>query len=1263
MASAIRASALSFSGRDDPAVLIFEMGRMMVLKLLLAAGRRLTARSIRIFFGFSRLRPASAGAPARCTAALALSTAAAMLCLSSATAQAACQTSVDFTGKTVGQSVTLDVSSCSEPIRAGLYTTLGFDSQTGYPMVGNPGGGTPASINGGNGVVFLVTPGSTDGSVYFDYTIQLTTMGSSNSASIPLFYASQSCPLSAPCAYSLANGGNVYAITDTSYPIAVTNLPLPPTVTSLNPTSGPAAGTNSVVITGTGFTGTTGAASVKFGATNATSYVVNSATQITAVAPAGTGTVNVTVTNNAVTSATGAGTQYTYLPAPTVTALNPTSGPAGGTNSVVITGTGFTGTSGAAGVRFGATNATSYVVDSATQITAVAPAGTGVVNVTVTNNSATSATGAGNQYTYIAGPAVTALNPTSGTVAGGNSVVITGTGFTGTTGAASVRFGATNATSYVVNSATQITAVAPSGTGVVNVTVTNNSATSATGAGNQYTYVAAPTVTAVSPTAGPTSGGTSVVITGTNLSGATAVNFGATAAAGFTVNSATQITATSPAGTGTVDITVTTVGGTSAISAADQFTYVAAPTVTSIAPTSGPAAGGTSVTITGTNLSGVNAVVFGATPATGFTVDSATQITATSPAGTGTVDVRVTTVGGTSATSAADQFTYVAAPTVTSIAPTSGPTAGGTSVVMACAAVVAVIEVALATVNVVTAVPPMVTAVAPVKLLPVIVTFTGATSVTFGGTAATSFTVGSATSITATTPAHAAGAVDITVTTPGGTATGAGLYSYIVPVTTTSLASSRNPSEAGQAVTFTATVSANGAMPTGTVTFSDGGVAIGSASLTGGVAAFTTSALAIGNHTITAAYAGNANFAASTSAPLLQAVNTPQDSLKLRALQIVATRTVAQNSGSAISGAIDSAIGEGFSNGAGPMTTPGAGGVRFNFSADPDQETTTTAERTVSQRWNGDYGTAAYATRGRGGVSRGEGNRVDDAFAAIDRSFVKARAPRPPVEPKDWLLWGDIRGSGISNWHSSGPSVLYGTQVNGLLGLTHRLTPNFLVGVVGGYEVFDYRSDTLNGRLKGDGWTVGSYLGWKFAAGLRFDAAVAYTGLGYDGTAGTATGKFNGDRWLVSGGLTGSTEAYGFAIEPSARVYALWEQQNAYTDSLGTPQAERSFFTGRASTGFAVAYPWLFDAALTISPYAGIYADYYFTGDDAASVTLAGGGALTSTPFIDGWSARATGGLAARFGNGAAVAFGAELGGIGNNVQIWSFRGRGSVPF
>ncbi|OOG77794.1 cell shape-determining protein, partial [Sinorhizobium sp. A49] len=122
---------------------------------------------------------------------------------------------------------------------------------------------------------------------------------------------------------------------------------------------------------------------------------------------------------------------------------------------------------------------------------------------------------------------------------------------------------------------------------------------------DQFTYVAAPTVTSISPTAGPTTGGMTVTITGTGFAGATAVTFGATAATGYTVNSNTQITATAPAGSaGTVDIRVTTAGGTSSTSAADQFTYVAAPTVTSISPTAGPTTGGMTVTITGTGFAG-----------------------------------------------------------------------------------------------------------------------------------------------------------------------------------------------------------------------------------------------------------------------------------------------------------------------------------------------------------------------------------------------------------------------------------------------------------------------------------------------------------------------------------------------------------------------------------------------------------------------------------------------------------------------------------
>src|SRR5207253_7627393 len=98
--------------------------------------------------------------------------------------------------------------------------------------------------------------------------------------------------------------------------------------------------------------------------------------------------------------------------------------------------------------------------------------------------------------------------------------------------------------------------------------------------------------------------------------------------------------------------------------------------------------------------------------------------------------------------------------------------------------------------------------------------------------------------------------------------------------TTTSLPSSVNPSVFGQSVTFTATVavvSPGAGSPAGTVNFLDGATVIGSGTLFASapfVATFTTSSLAVGAHSITASYAGNANFNTSTSAVLTQQVNT-----------------------------------------------------------------------------------------------------------------------------------------------------------------------------------------------------------------------------------------------------------------------------------------------------------------------------------------------------------------------------------------------------
>jgi hypothetical protein len=169
-----------------------------------------------------------------------------------------------------------------------------------------------------------------------------------------------------------------------------------------------------------------------------------------------------------------------------------------------------------------------------------------------------------------------------------------------------------------------------------------------------------PTVTGVAPAGGPTTGGNTVTITGARLDGATAVKFGKTAATQLHVISSTELTVQAPAhDADTVDVRVTSAGGTSAAVTADHYTYAEPPVVKGISPASGSHAGGESVIITGKHLSGTTAVHFGKAAATHVTVVSSTQVDVTAPAhAKGTVDVTVTTPGGTSAKQNADQFRY-----------------------------------------------------------------------------------------------------------------------------------------------------------------------------------------------------------------------------------------------------------------------------------------------------------------------------------------------------------------------------------------------------------------------------------------------------------------------------------------------------------------------------------------------------------------------------------------------------------------------------
>jgi hypothetical protein len=155
-----------------------------------------------------------------------------------------------------------------------------------------------------------------------------------------------------------------------------------------------------------------------------------------------------------------------------------------------------------------------------------------------------------------------------------------------------------------------------------------------------------------------------------------------------------------------------------------------APTVASIAPAEGSVSGGTSVTITGTNFVDGATVTIGGAAATEVIIASATSITATAPVGAvGAADVTVSNAD-LQADTLTGGYTYLAIPppTVASIAPVEGSMAGGTSITITGTG------------------------------------FSAGATVSIGGAAATAASVVSATSITATTPAGTAGAVDVVVT-------------------------------------------------------------------------------------------------------------------------------------------------------------------------------------------------------------------------------------------------------------------------------------------------------------------------------------------------------------------------------------------------------------------------------------------------------------------------------------------------------------------
>ena len=448
----------------------------------------------------------------------------------------------------------------------------------------------------------------------------------------------------------------------------------PPSITKVTPNAGPTAGGTTVTLTGSGFV--SGATTVTFGGTviPAGSVTFVSSTQIKVSSPShASGSVTVKATTAGGTS--GSGEHFLYG-GPAITSFTPPAGPTSGGTTVTITGTGFTG---ATAVHFGTKTAASFHVTSATTIKAVTKSNrAGLVTVTVTTPGGTAV--AGSDYRYEPVPFITNFTPTVGTTAGGTMVTITGSGFVA--GSTTVKFGTTTAASVVVTATNNdilyaVTKPHAAGPVTISITTAGGMGTSST----TFTFLPVPTLTSITPTAGKLVGGTVVTLRGTNfVTGVTSVKFGATTARSWTVTSPTKIVAVTEAhSTATVTVTVDVAGG---ISNGKPYTYDPIPTISTVTPSGGKLIGGTVITLTGSGYrTGATAVTFGAgNHGTTVHVLGTTSLTVKAPShAAGTVTVTVTTPGGTSGTK---HYSYDPIPTLSTVTPSAGKSAGGTVITL-----------------------------------------------------------------------------------------------------------------------------------------------------------------------------------------------------------------------------------------------------------------------------------------------------------------------------------------------------------------------------------------------------------------------------------------------------------------------------------------------------------------------------------------------------------------------------------------------------
>lgn len=449
---------------------------------------------------------------------------------------------------------------------------------------------------------------------------------------------------------------------------------LSPHISSISPASGSLGGNVKVTVSGKGFT--SGNIEVKIGFSPC-EVVSVTYSEVVCIAPqqssASTEEVTITVQNYPATCKINSGCNFEYAEAltPKITAINPVSGT--GTN-ITITGENLGTDKTKLSLKVGDTDCLIQDGITNTQAECFLVSSAAGDNALTLENTDSGAGIVASGVVFAGVPTLSSVTPTTGSVAGGTLLTLSGNGFTPDI-SISMAYQSCNIRSI---SQTQVTCVTPPYfTAEADIQITAGSITFPV-IKFQYTDAATPTITSISPQTG--SAGNNIVISGTGFDTNNSGNKVTVGDKDCTVSSstATQISCTTDAslsgGSHPVVVDVTGKGSTN-----NNTLFTITFAISGINPADGSIAGGQKVTISGSGFTTTATVTICNNPCEVITATSS-QVVCTTPASDGAKQCPVVLFTGTNQLQSTYDYSAAKTPTITSIQPRRGGTAGGTPV-------------------------------------------------------------------------------------------------------------------------------------------------------------------------------------------------------------------------------------------------------------------------------------------------------------------------------------------------------------------------------------------------------------------------------------------------------------------------------------------------------------------------------------------------------------------------------------------------------